>query len=1004
MGNTLTGAEAFTLVSVFHTLSLVFGIAPWSVKTYVECRVASVRIRSLLMMEEYECFTTKPKNKNHAIEIVNATFAWDKQEQQNNDEKKESASKKEDKSNFNSEKGDVTMETTNTSDKETMEIKKKDLNGENIVEVLFDINLTVIKGDLLGVCGSVGSGKSSLMSAVLSQMRLVKGQVCVGGTIAYVAQQAWVFNASLKDNILFDKPYDEKRYTDAVFAACLQQDIDMLPNGDQTEIGEKGINLSGGQKQRVSLARALYADCDIYLLDDPLSAVDTHVGQHIFEVYIKQALQNKTVIFATHQLQYLNQCDDVMMLKDGHVTEYGTHSQLMLDDKEFANLIKTYHESKQEEETPPDITSFKSQLSRQLSLSSTTSQSTLSSEDSSDIAMDTDGKLIVAEEKETGSVKLSTYGAYIKSAGGCVIACIVCLLFLLYVSSLTFNAWWLSYWISKGSGNTTVLVGNETVISTSILDNPDYDIYIMVYGLSIIGILIFSFMRSIVFVTVCLRSSSNLHDKVFSKIIRSPMSFFDTTPLGRIMNRFSKDMDEIDVWLPLIMDLSLQNLFVLIAGLVVIMIVFPWFLVACVPLFILFLLCLMFFRAGVRECKRLDNISRSPWVSMLASTAQGLSTIHAYERSQNFIQSFSDKVDANSVPFLLCIMCSRWVQSRLDFITLFVTIITALFAVLGHGEISAAVAGLALSCTIQTSNALNLAVTMGARAEARFTSVERMNYYYKNLESEAPMKVKGYEPPPDWPQEGSVSYQDYKLKYRDGLPNVLKGITFNINPKEKIGIVGRTGSGKSSLGVGLFRLVEAAHGTIKIDDVDISEIGLYDLRSKLSIIPQDPVLFIGTIRYNLDPLNQYTDQELWESLEKTYMKSTISNLDNQLESPVIENGENFSVGERQLICMARALLRNSKILMLDEATAAIDTETDSLIQKTIQDAFKDCTILTIAHRLNTVLSSDRVMVMQDGKVVEFDKPSVLQANTESKFSAMITAAKQVNTKDNIAVL
>ncbi|XP_006817966.2 ATP-binding cassette sub-family C member 5-like [Saccoglossus kowalevskii] len=779
------------------------------------------------------------------------------------------------------------------------------------------------------------------MSAILSQMRLVKGQVCVGGTIAYVAQQAWVFNASLKDNILFDKPYDEKRYTDAVFAACLQQDIDMLPNGDQTEIGEKGINLSGGQKQRVSLARALYADCDIYLLDDPLSAVDTHVGQHIFEVCIKQALQNKTVIFATHQLQYLKRCDDVMMLKDGHVTEYGTHSQLMLDDKEFANLIKTYHETEQEE-TPPDITSFKSQLSRQLSLSSTTSQSTLSSDASSDIAMDTEGKLIVAEEKETGSVKLSTYGAYIKSAGGCVIACIVCLLFLLYVSSLTFNAWWLSYWISRGSGNTTVLVGNDTVISTNISDNPDYDIYVMVYGLSIIGILLFSFIRAIIFMKVCLRSSSKIHDKVFSKIIRSPMSFFDTTPLGRIMNRFSKDMDEIDVWLPLLLDISVQYCFMLLAALTMICIVFPWFMIALLPLFIIFLLCLVMFRAGIRECKRFDNISRSLWVSMLTSTAQGLPTINAYRRSQNFIKSFSDRVDTNSVPLLLSLMCSRWVQSRMDFITLFVTVITALLAVIGHGEISAAVAGLALSYTMQISGILQLTVNTAAECEARFTSVERLEYY------------------------SNVS--------------------------------------KSSLGVGLFRLVEAAHGTIKIDHVDISEIGLYDLRSKLSIIPQDPVLFIGTIRYNLDPLNHHTDQELWESLEKTYMKSTISNLDNQLESPVIENGENFSVGERQLICMARALLRNSKILMLDEATAAIDTETDSLIQKTIQDAFKDCTILTIAHRLNTVLSSDRVMVMQDGKVVEFDKPSVLQANTESKFSAMITAAEQVNTKDHVTLL
>ncbi|XP_077987408.1 ATP-binding cassette sub-family C member 5-like [Glandiceps talaboti] len=1016
-GHNLTASTAFTLVSVFNTLRVVIAVVPWVIKVLAETNVAQKRIKQLLLMEELEPTSKTPTNKNHAIVINNGTFAWDKEknDDKKNEEKEENVNEtgkvrkrkrtgnKEKTLNKKDANGDAitggqsgVYKTT-----ENQDVRPEDVNKEEtIVKTLFDIDVVVTKGELLGICGSVGSGKSSLISAILSQMRVVEGEVAVDGSLAYVAQQAWVFNATLRDNILFDKAFDAEKYNSVVQAACLQQDIDMLPHGDTTEIGEKGINLSGGQKQRVSLARALYADCDIYLLDDPLSAVDTHVGQHIFQHYLKEALKEKTIVFVTHQLQYLNQCDKVILMKEGNIEEYGTHTELMTDDKEYAGLIKTFHaehEKDEEEEEEKEAVEFQRQLSRQSSTISNGSKTSLRSEESEEAIID-DGKLIKVEEMETGAVKASTYNAYIKAGGGYLLLTLIALVFVVFVATLTFNNWWLSYWIAEGSGNTTITIGNTTVISDSMLDNPKVDFYAMIYGLTILVVLLLSFVRSISFMKVCLVASSALHDTVFVRIFRSPMKFFDTTPTGRIINRFSKDMDEIDVWLPLTLDMSLQNFVYVLFAFGTICAVFPWFLIVMAFLVILFILCLKFFRAGIRECKRLDNVSRSPWVSLLTSTIQGLSTIHAYRRETVFVNRFGHLIEDNSVPFMYSVMCGRWIQTRLDFLTMTVTTVTALISVLTYGDMSPALAGLALSYTIQIAGLLNLCVSMGAEAEARFTSVERLTHYCENLEEEAPAKVKDHEPPADWPNEGHVKYQDVKMRYRDGLPLVLKGIKIDIKPMEKVGIVGRTGSGKSSLGITLFRLVEAAEGNIEIDGIDIGKIGLQDLRSKLSIIPQDPVLFVGTVRYNLDPFNEHSDDSLWSALEKAYMKNTISALDKQLEAPVVENGENFSVGERQLICMARALLRNSKILMLDEATAAIDTETDSLIQNTIRDSFKDCTMLTIAHRLNTVLACDRVLVMEDGKVAEFETPSKLLANPESRFSAMMAAAEKMKSE------
>ncbi|XP_053980762.1 multidrug resistance-associated protein 1 isoform X1 [Hylaeus volcanicus] len=968
--NHLDSTIAFVSLSLFNILRFPLSVLPMMIGNMVQGYVSIKRINKFMNAEELDPNNVQhDPSEPHTLLIENGTFAWD------------------------------------------MEVDEK--------PVLKNINIQVEQGQLVAVVGTVGSGKSSLISAFLGEMDKISGRVNTKGSIAYVSQQAWIQNASLQDNVLFGKPLHKSLYNRVVDACALGPDLKILPAGDQTEIGEKGINLSGGQKQRVALARAVYNDSDVYFLDDPLSAVDSHVGKHIFENVIGSSglLKKKTRILVTHGITYLPEVDNIIVLKDGEITEIGSYKQLLEKRGAFAEFLVQHlqevhaddgseadlneikqqlestigsnelqqklargksrvSESHSESGSIPDRKSLNGSLKRQYSTDSQQSGNYLHSSSQKEMQLKPQKlteKLIEVEKTETGSVKWQVYSHYFKSIGWFLSITTIIMNAVYQGFSIGSNAW-LGLW---SDDNLTDYSNNNT------FDRAKQDMYLGVYGGLGLGQGITVIGGALIMARGSIYASVHLFESMLRSVLHSPMLFFDKTPIGRILSRLGSDTEVIDNTLPTILRSWITCLFSVIATLLVISVTTPIFIAVIVPIGVIYYFVQRLYVASSRQLKRLESVSRSPIYSHFSESVSGAQIIRAFGVQKRFIHESESKVDFNQVCYYPSIIANRWLAVRLEMVGNLIIFFAAFFAVSSSNMVSGLV-GLSVTYALQVTQTLNWLVRMTSDVETNIVAVERIKEYTETPQ-EAAWKNPNYTPPNEWPMQGLVEFKDYKVRYREGLELVLHGITFAVKGGEKVGIVGRTGAGKSSLTLGLFRIIEAAAGKIYIDDIDIAKLGLHDLRSRLTIIPQDPVLFSGTFRMNLDPFNNHTDDEVWRALEHAHLKSFVKNLPNGLLHEVTEGGDNLSIGQRQLICLARALLRKTKVLILDEATASVDLETDDLIQRTIRQEFKDCTVLTIAHRLNTILDTDRIIVLDKGLIVEFDSPEALLGNPSSVF-------------------
>ncbi|XP_050696667.1 ATP-binding cassette sub-family C member 5-like isoform X1 [Eriocheir sinensis] len=1011
MGYTLSGSplkssEAFTIFSVFNMMQFTIGVLPFTVRSIAEAKISMTRIQKLMELPEHHKDAGGQLNNNLALQIKDADFSWEvlnidfKQKGSRASPTKSSSSDKlkngDAKNGSKHTNGHVKSNHTNGNSNSPIKATTEDTNGNTTtsditksVDTLFNINVSIERGKLVGVCGSIGAGKSSLISALCGDMITKNGSMQVNGRLALVTQQAWIYNDTFRENLLVGQGYDAEKYRKVIRVCSLESDIELLANGDMTEIGERGINLSGGQKQRVNLGRAVYSDRDIYLLDDPLSAVDTKVARHIFNQCIKGHLADKTVILVTHAPHFLEKCDEIIVMQEGRIADRGTHAELIARKGEYFDMVghEPSHSSQEEQD-------------KEETKETDVKGETIMKKEAEKEGDQEKGKLITEETKATGSVSNEVYRTFIKVSGGWCITGIIFFAIIIFTLSRMFSAIWLQYWLDQGDGQIEERMMNiseynltlsEEEIKGSIVENPALWFYQLVYCLSFILLLITGVVKGIGVTFRVLAGASKLHNHMFISILRSPMSFFDTTPTGRILNRFSRDLDELDVRVPFFLEFLLQGLLFVAGQIILVCFIYVWFIIPLVFISVLFLVVDIFLNAGVRELKRLDNTLKSPITQHIGSSISGLSVIRTFDKEKLFTHRMYKYLDKHSAALLVFRLSNRWFTFRMDIISMMVTLAITAICVFTKGAVSTALAGLALSMINGVCAFTPFLMRMKSEFQSRVTSVERIIEYAYGLTSEAPREIPETCPAQPWPAHGTIELQEVKLRYRPDLPLVLHGISATINAGEKIGIVGRTGAGKSSLISTLLRMSELDSGRVVIDGVDVSVVGLHTLRSSISVIPQDPVLFQGSLRYNLDPFEAHTDEEVWQALEQSHLKPVVQRQQHGLSCKVEAGGENFSVGERQLICLTRALLRNSKILLLDEATASVDVETDHLIQATIREAFQASTVLTIAHRLNTVAHYDRILVLEAGKVQEFDTPASLMSKEGSLFREMLGA-------------
>eukprot|EP01101_Sappina_pedata_P002041 TRINITY_DN1228_c0_g1_i4.p1 TRINITY_DN1228_c0_g1~~TRINITY_DN1228_c0_g1_i4.p1 ORF type:complete len:928 (+),score=257.64 TRINITY_DN1228_c0_g1_i4:1147-3930(+) len=837
-------------------------------------------------------------------------------------------------------------------------------------ETLSGLNISIPQGKLCAVIGKVGAGKTSLLNGLLGEIGRLEGEVIVrGDRVAYVSQVAWIRNATIRDNILNGLPYNKKQYQEVVRVCCLQSDLEMMSSGDQTEIGERGINLSGGQKQRINLARACYSGSDVFLLDDPLSAVDVHVGKHIFEECILSHLiktLGKTVVLVTHQLHFLPKMDYIIFLELGRVRQQGTYAELCEAEGDLFAVLEG--EEAIEDTEPIEKVGPKEKQSSQ--------EKDVGDDDEAD--QEGGSKITEAEERFVGGVGFAIYKDYLLSFGSIFfIGFVVFFKVLPQVLSNVVDLW-LVYWSDQD--------GIEAQTRSQVWQ------MLAVFGLLNMIFCVSRLVELLTWFHGAWRASRNIHSKVLYSVLHSPMSFFHKTPTGRIINRFSKDQAAVDQDLPENLSSALICLVTCISTFVLMETSTSLIVIGLVPAAAVYYYVQKFYRKSSRELKRLNSISSSPIYSHFSEVIDGLPVIRAYDIEEQMERDNISHVECNSRVSLCDNIANRWLGVMNGMVGVAVMTMFTAFTIASAmmGYISPSFVSLVLVYALELNDSVNWGIRMFCETEAQMSRVERL-FHYSNLQPEAALFCKDEcSRVADWPSKGTIEFKHVSMRYRESLAYSLSDVSFKINHKEKIGVVGRTGAGKSSLMQCLFRIFEASEGSISIDDVDISKIGLHELRSKLSIIPQDPVLFSGTIRSNIDPKSEYEDEDVWDALSRAHLKDFVSGLAGKLDDEVEENGRNFSSGQKQLLCLARAILKNAKIIVMDEATASVDEHTDKQIQVVMREEFKDKTILTIAHRISTIIDFDRVIVMGEGKLIEFDSPyNLLFKSNKSVFAELV---------------
>ncbi|KAJ6637208.1 putative multidrug resistance-associated protein lethal [Pseudolycoriella hygida] len=966
LGNVITAQKIFVVFSFFNILNLsMVYFWPIALAFAAEGYVSAKRIQEFLLASE---------EKTRALE-----------QKQDNDKKmsKKSADK------------NLVSQLKNSNSKCDMVVQKRivDLNanikgivmrnvtatwegGEKQTGGIFNFDLTIADGELCAVVGPVGAGKSTLLHVLLGELGVDDGECVINGSISYASQETWLFESTVRSNIIFIEQFDQKRYKEVVRVCGLETDFKSMPNGDMTIVGERGISLSGGQKARISLARAVYKEADIYLLDDPLSAVDSHVGKHLFQECIQQFLRDKICILVTHQLQYLKDVNHLVLMYHGRIDSQGTYAEVQQNSAETFLTIQSL------DETGNDQSNTKRQR--------TSSSTSLVSEDTINEVDDRE------ELQGVGAVELSVYKQYFKAVESFPYIIFIVFLFICaqsLISSVDFYISLWSNWEEQVASRKLSAPANSSEIKQSddVINNDDETRmnYIITYAI-LMGIATYVYIhRTFAFFLMCMRASIKLHDKLFRGITRATMYFYNNNPSGRILNRFSRDINSVDTILPPALIECFAIFLEFAAITVIVAIANYWLLLPTFVMSILFYILRFVYMAAARSIKRVESLTQSPIFSHTNATLQGLSTVRAFN-AQNILESeFYVHEDYNTGAFYLRITTTRAFGLWLDIVCLlYIAVVTFSFLIMEDENAKSGNIGLAILHCINLIGMCQWGMRQAAEVENQMTSVERV-MEYAELPSEPPLESEHkYRPPSNWPSNGEITFNDLNFKYSENSDYVLTNLNLRIHAKEKVGIVGRTGAGKSSIIQAIFRLAEL-NGEILIDGISTNTLGLHDLRKKISIIPQDPVLFSGTLRLNLDPFNEHNDATLWDALEQVELKSFVSSMVNGLDCKMIDGGSNLSMGQRQLVCLGRAILRNNKILICDEATANVDPETDKLIQRAIRTKFSDCTVLTIAHRLHTVMDNDRILVIDAGRAVEFGHPYELLKRSDGHLRRLV---------------